>query len=169
MVVPKVNVPELRSFEARWLPELMGWFTDAAACRSWGGPRFRYPFTPDTFSADAMLDMLPSHGLWAEGRLVGFGQYYARLNCCHLGRLAVAPSHRRRGYGRRLVRALYRCGRARLGTARCSLFVLPDNRPALALYRALGFEETPYPGDPADAAGCLYLVAARLAPGGEGD
>ena len=147
----------------------MGWFTDAAACRSWGGPGFRYPFTPETFRADAMLDTLTSHGLVAEGRLVGFGQYYPRLGRCHLGRLAVAPSHRRRGHGGRLVRALCRYGRAELGTAGYSLFVLPDNRPALALYRALGFEETAYPGDPADATACLYLVAARLAPGGEGD
>lgn len=164
-----VSDPALRLFESRWLPELMGWFTDAAACRRWGGPRFRFPFTPGTFRADAMLDTLPSHGLVAEGRLVGFGQYYARLRRCHLARLAVAPSLRRRGYGGRLVRALCRRGRADLGTAGYSLFVLPDNRPALALYRALGFEETAYPADPADAAACLYLVAARLAQEGEGD
>lgn len=154
---------ELKPFPAASLPGLMGWFTDLDACRSWGGPRFRYPFTPETFRADAMLDTLPSYGLYAEGVLAGFGQYYRRFDRCHLGRLAVAPSLRRHGYGGRLVRGLCRTGRADLGTRGYSLFVLPDNRPALALYRQLGFAELPYPGDPADAADCLFMVAWRLA------
>lgn len=164
-----MSVAELRPFNVDGLPELMGWFADAVACRAWGGPRFRHPFTPETFREDAMIDRLPTWGLYEGRALVGFGQYYLRAGRCHLGRLAVAPSYRRRGLGCRLVRELGRVGRADLQTEEYSLFVLAENRPALALYRGLGFKEAPYPGDPADAACDLYLVAARLAEPNKGN
>lgn len=40
-------------FEPAQLPEFAGWFADATEIRTWGGPDFRFPFTPSTFLADA--------------------------------------------------------------------------------------------------------------------
>ena len=54
--------------------------------------------------------------------------------------IAVAEGHRGRGLGRVLLAAL--CDRARrAGFAALDLNVSPENRPALALYRRVGFAE----------------------------
>jgi len=149
----------LQAFEQRWLAELMGWFPDTDACRVWGGPGFRFPFTATTFREDARLDSLPT---WAlvddDGRFVGFGQYYLRVGRCHLGRLVVAPARRGRGLGSTLVHELCRQGAAELGTQSCSLFVLPGNERALNLYRRLGFVPVPYPEAAPTFDGCVYMV-----------
>jgi ribosomal protein S18 acetylase RimI-like enzyme len=151
---------QLIPFSTNQLPELMRWFPDAASCRLWGGPEFRHPFTPASFREDAKVDSLPSWALVADdGSLVAFGQYYRRLGRCHLGRLAVAPDRRGRGIGSRLVRELAGVGTRELAADGLSLFVLPGNEPALALYRRLGFSAVPYP-EPAPAFdGCIYMVA----------
>ncbi len=52
--------------------------------------------------------------------------------------IAVDPSHRRRGLGRRLTESLLGWGRER-GAVRSYLQVVTDNAPALALYEELGF------------------------------
>lgn len=158
---------QLIPFSTTRLPELMGWFPDAASCRLWGGPEFRHPFTPASFREDAKVDSLPSRALLADdGSLAAFGQYYLRLGRCHLGRLAVAPALRGRGIGGRLVRELARHGTRELGVDGLSLFVLPGNERALALYRRLGFSAMPYP-EPAPAFdGCIYMVATAPGLGG---
>lgn len=58
----------------------------------------------------------------------------------HLTDLGVTAAARRRGLGRGLVNELLREGR-RLGSRIVLLEVRASNAPALALYRALGFEE----------------------------
>ena len=35
---------------------VMTWFPDAEAVNSWGGPGFRFPFSPDSFREDCKLD-----------------------------------------------------------------------------------------------------------------
>lgn len=143
------------------LPELMGWFPDRRSCAAWGGPRFRFPFTAATFREDLQLPEMASRGLVDEsGELLGFGQFYLRTGRCHLARLAIRPEARRGGLGSALVGELCRVGRERLGVEQCSLFVLADNAPALALYRKMGFVPEPYPGDDMDldSGSMLYMV-----------
>lgn len=55
--------------------------------------------------------------------------------------LAVAPEAQGRGLGRLLLHALLRTARDR-GCTQMFLEVRSDNEPALALYRAHGFEQT---------------------------
>jgi ribosomal protein S18 acetylase RimI-like enzyme len=138
------------------LLELMVWFPSLESCQTWGGPEFRFPFTAETFRADCHLE-LPSWVL-LDGRAVlcGFGQYYPRAGRCHLARLAVAPSLRRRGLGMRLIELLSDAGKAALGVEHCSLFVAIANTTAMALYERLGFACAAYPGDPLP--GCHYMV-----------
>ena len=69
-------------FEHSRLTELMQWFPDAGSCAVWGGPQFRWPFTPQSFRADARIGELPSrmliddagHALVAHALFVGFKQ-----------------------------------------------------------------------------------------------
>lgn len=49
-----------RPFDDAQLPELMSWFVDAAACQTWGGPEFRFPFMESTFREDCRIGRVPS-------------------------------------------------------------------------------------------------------------
>jgi ribosomal protein S18 acetylase RimI-like enzyme len=159
-----MEAARLQAFDEAWLPELMRWFESADACRVWGGPSFRFPFTRDTFRADARLDSLATFALATdEATLLGFGQYYLRAGRCHLGRLAIAPAHRGRGLGGSLVRELCRIGSAGLGVETYSLFVLPGNERAIRLYERLGFAPARYPEPDPMFDDCVYMVASRVA------
>ncbi|WP_346838449.1 GNAT family N-acetyltransferase [Microbulbifer sp. SAOS-129_SWC] len=138
--------PNLQLFTEAQLPELMSWIGSRVQGQQWGGPTFRYPFDAETFAEDTRWRELPSFALQgAGGQLLAFGQYYERLQRCHLGRLIVAPEQRGRGWGSALITQLVARGCAELGVSECSLFVLKDNAPARALYRRLGFEYADYP------------------------
>jgi len=149
------------------IDSMMDWFLDRRSCAIWAGPDFRYPFTAETFREDMRLS-LPSYSLVIDtDEFVAFGQYYARLQRCHLARLAVAPNHRGHGIGHILIRELSRVGRKSVGASECSLFVMDDNTPARRLYEHMGFVTTPYlGGDIREVPGMLYMVASHEAADG---
>ncbi len=144
----------------RHIAELMCWFTSATECRQWGGPPFRYPFDARSFAEDSLWQKLPSFVLLDQsGAMLAFGQYYNRLDHCHLSRLVVAPQARGGGVGRQLILQLVAHGRDALQLTQTSLFVLQNNTAARALYEKLGFRLTDYP-EPGDwLRGCDYLTA----------
>lgn len=151
----------LLPFDEQRLPELMHWFGDADACRAWGGPHFRFPYTAATFREDSAFERLPTWALLdGAGSFVAFGQYYSRVGRCHLGRLAVAPDARNRGIGTRLIRALCTKGAAALVADEFSLFVLERNAAAARLYLRLGFEATTYPEPLPASEPMRYMVAS---------
>lgn len=145
--------------------QLMPWFPDRASCQIWGGSQFRFPFTEITFLQDTRSHALPSFALVApDERLLGFGQYYLRAGRCHLGRLVVSPEDRGKGLGRRLISGLVELGVQQLQVGECSLFVAPDNLPAIRLYQDLGFVQIAYPEDDLSLLPYIYMVvpAAEL-------
>jgi ribosomal protein S18 acetylase RimI-like enzyme len=74
---------------------------------------------------------------------VGYGEVWEDREAgeAELARVLVDPARRGRGIGRELTLLL--AGRAReAGFAELWLRVVPDNEPALAAYRAAGFERT---------------------------
>jgi ribosomal protein S18 acetylase RimI-like enzyme len=151
-------------FDDAQLPELMRWFPDASSCSLWGGPHFRYPYTPSTFREDTGVERLPSWMLVSpQGGLVAFGQVYLRIGRCHLGHLAVAPERRGQGIGTRLIHELCAQGASDLGVEEFSLFVLSQNVVALALYERLGFRSTTYPAPVPGTTPMLYMVASGAA------
>ncbi len=73
--------------------------------------------------------------------LVGFGIMEYGEHHAHLALLAVAPTHRRRGVGARLVDWLQKPAQL-AGLEKIRLELRADNPGALAFYRRLGFEAT---------------------------
>lgn len=82
------------------------------------------------------------HGIFLvalEGdEIIGFGGVWIMIDEAHVTTVAVAPEHRRRGIGRRIVSALLEAARNR-GTTCATLEVRAGNEPAIGLYESLGF------------------------------
>lgn len=138
--------------------ELMSWFSTEEELSIWSGPGFRYPFDLSSFKSDLKLDLLNSFSLVsAEGNLLAFGQYYLRLERCHLGRLVVNPSLRGQGIASNLIHQLSVLGKLDLKTDSCSLFVLGHNKSAIQAYTKLGFSMADYP-EKIPLENCFYMV-----------
>ncbi|MGH8204193.1 MAG: GNAT family N-acetyltransferase [Steroidobacteraceae bacterium] len=153
-----------RRFDPAQLPELMAWFPDAEQLRIWGGPEYRFPFTPESFREDSKIDEIDSWSLVDDdAKLAAFGQCYLRAGRCHFGRIAVSPNERGRGLGTELIRDMADWGQKQFGGRELSLFVLRTNENARRLYRRLGFREVPYP-DPAFMPDARYMIATSLQP-----
>lgn len=136
---------------------LMSWFTSEQELTHWGGPGFRFPFDQDTFCEDLKLDTLGSYGLLSEGQLIAFGQFYNRLNRCHLGRLVVNSEFRGQGVASELIQRLCELGLEELNVKECSLFVIEDNKSAIRAYEKFGFKFTDYP-EKLEFQNCLYMI-----------
>ena len=150
---------QLRESTSADIDELMTWFHDADSVNVWGGPRFRYPFTAQSFREDCHWPEMASCSLQDPAReFRAFGQFYDRNGRINLARLIVHPRYRRQGIGRRLLTSLMQVGRLRLPLDEYSLFVYRDNVPALHCYRLHGFEITDYPADQILADQCYYLT-----------
>jgi ribosomal-protein-alanine N-acetyltransferase len=76
-----------------------------------------------------------------EGRSVGYTLSTLRAGDGSLGRLAVAPDHRRRGIGRTLAEEAVRW-LASSGAVRVTLSTQEDNMASRGLYHSIGFRET---------------------------
>lgn len=76
-----------------------------------------------------------------RGRIAGFAIMEFGEERAHLVLLAVRPTHRRVGIGRRLVEWLVESARA-AGIASLHLELRAGNEAARGFYRALGFDET---------------------------
>ena len=140
------------------LQQMMTWFSTQQQVFQWAGSSFRYPYDVATFTEDLSLQRLASFALVSDTQeLLGFGQYYPRLEKCHLGRIVINPIWRGKGISRTLVEMLNACGLKQLRLQQSSLFVLKDNQAAINSYLKLGFVESIYPETiPLDH--CLYMT-----------
>ena len=143
------------------IDELMKWFPDERATRTWGGPDCRYPYNRHSFAEDIHWGRMATFSLRdPHGEFVGFGQVYERVGCINLARLAVKPAMRGQGIGTRLVEMLMMVTASMFDCDYYSLFVYRDNMPAYKCYTALGFEESVYPENARLADECDYLTRA---------
>jgi len=83
---------------------VMTWFPHAESVLIWGGPKFRFPFTAETFREDCRVDRMDSYCLRnPAGELAAFGQSYERDGRGHLARLVSNPERRGTGAGKQLI------------------------------------------------------------------
>lgn len=140
------------------LLKLMGWFTNEKELKDWSGPHIRYPLHFSLFIEDIKINSVSSFMLVsAKAELLAFGQYYQRLNRCHLGRLVVNPQFRGQGVAAQLMQQLSQLGLAEFGLTECSLFVLEHNVSAIKAYEKYGFVVANYPEE-IPLTNCLYMV-----------
>lgn len=145
--------------QASDLRQLMSWFDDAPAVTVWAGPKFRYPFTLESFRDDCHWGRMASFRLDTPGgEFAAFGQLYRRYNRINLARLVVHPEMRGQGVGKRLVSLLLEVGPQLVESDEFSLFVYRDNLPALECYKAMGFAICDYPEGASMADECYYLT-----------
>ena len=122
------------------IDELIAWLPDKRSVNVWGGPKFRHPFTRESFLEDCHWGEMDSLALLdSSGCLAAFGQVYERHGRINLARLIAHPERRGQGIGKRLVELLMHHGAAQLPQNEFSLYVYRDNLPAYHCYRSLGF------------------------------
>lgn len=141
---------------------MMGWFANEDELKQWAGPGFRYPFDLSSFTEDLKITPTNAFSLVSDkGELLGFGQYYQRLDKCHLGRLVVNPKFRGKGIIAELIKLISVQGTKALNVTACSLFVLSHNKSAVKAYQKVGFVLADYP-DEIPLADCLYMVKTTI-------
>jgi RimJ/RimL family protein N-acetyltransferase len=120
---------------------LSDWIQDAHACKTWGGPKVRFPFTLDTVREDIQFDSYPTYSLVGDAdELLGLGQVVdideTRL---HLARIIIRPDRQGEGLGYQFCKALIEEGLKKHGKRNVTLKVNLDNERAIKLYRRMGF------------------------------
>lgn len=138
--------------------EMASWVLSQEQLHEWAGPSVRYPCSAATLMSDFKLDELISFSLLDDdNNLVAFGQCYERVDCCHLGRLIVAPDFRGKAIVASLIERLSLKGCDQFNTNVCSLFVLKKNDTAIKAYQKIGFKLNKYPHEmPLES--CLYMT-----------
>lgn len=104
------------------------------------GRCFERPWSQASWETELGRDWVRVWMLKGEGpRLIGYAVCWHLDKEAELLRIAVCSNERHRGHGKVLLRHA-RLSAKKEGCSRMSLEVQADNEPAIALYRALGFE-----------------------------
>ncbi len=101
---------------------------------------FSSPWREDTFHALLARDAVELLTAVEGSTVVGYAVVWCILDQGELSNVAVAPSHRRKGLGRRLLKRVIEVAGAR-GVRHLFLEVRVSNSVARALYQDFGFEE----------------------------
>lgn len=99
---------------------------------------FTLPWTPGMFEREIIMPISRFYVLLAGDELAGYAGFWKVMGEAHILNFAIAPAHRRKGYGRRLLAALLDAARAET-MRRAVLEVRASNAAALTLYGACGF------------------------------
>ena len=128
------------SAEPRYLPPLIREMrqTDLATVAGIERGAYEFPWSPGIFR-DCLLAGYTSLVLEQGAAVIGYGIMSVAAGEAHLLNLALAPSARGQGHGRRLLEHLLDLARG-AGVEGVYLEVRPSNRDALALYHGAGFE-----------------------------
>ena len=148
---------ELRRAVEADVSELMNWFDSKESCQQWGGPKFEFPYTVNSFLRDIHWGQLDSYSMKEDtGAFLGFGQIYEKMGRVHLARLVINPASRAQGLGYKLVKMLIEKG-TEIGQ-QSSLYVMENNSTAISCYKRAGFEIAELPKDDDIPLRCLFMV-----------
>lgn len=150
---------ELRSRRATDadVPIVASWVRSARDCEFWAGPDFPFPASLQTFVEKLQVESTTSVCL-AEESVVAFGQLADKGDGrAHLGKIIVAPTARKMGYGQQLVRELLRIAADR-GFRVVGLNVQIENQTAIRMYTGLGFVFTERPSHLTPSPEAHYMI-----------
>ncbi|WP_006915239.1 GNAT family N-acetyltransferase [Salinisphaera shabanensis] len=121
------------------LSEVANWISSPKQTREWAGPRVSYPIDKGKLPQQVEWSHAWSFCLANEEELVGFGQVVPKAEArLHLARLIVKPSFRGKGYGVELANSILSYALDQ-NPKTISLNVFRENKPAIELYKRLGF------------------------------
>ena len=101
---------------------------------------FSSPWTKEQLAEEIQSDWAFVLVAQRGGEVLGYAGMHCVLDEAYVTNIAVFPAHRRKGIGRRLLRALVCECRAR-GASFLSLEVRASNNTAIALYSGEGFQK----------------------------
>lgn len=136
-----------RPFEAVDISVLTNWFSGTAEIMQWAGPRLRWPLdagqlAPLLQPIDLARDEWSAWSVCAaDGEVVGHFQLRFDAQCrqATLGRVAIAPSHRGRGFAGPVVRIALEKAFSIPSAHRVELRVYDFNEAAIRTYAKVGF------------------------------
>jgi len=100
---------------------------------------FPTPWSREAYESELNDNLLSIYLAAHQGeRLIGYAGIWIIVDEGHITNVAVHPAYRQQGVGRLLMSHLAVAASAR-GVTSITLEVRPSNRPALTLYRSLGF------------------------------
>ncbi len=102
---------------------------------------FVHPWSREVFARELRVPFSKIVLARVQGEIVGYACRWLHAEAVEIQNVAVHPDWRRRSIGRQLVETVLAEARA-AGVRRALLEVRSYNRPALSLYRRLGFRET---------------------------
>lgn len=127
------------------MSDVISWLGSADEMLLWGGPGLIFGLDALAFAEQIKLDSVSSCSLISEKqKVIGFGQYYERLERIHFGRIGIAKDERGKGLSNVLMSLLIDCATEN-DNRELSLFVMKDNEPAIRCYSRLGFVVADYP------------------------
>ena len=135
--------------------EMAKWFVDLTDLATWGGPEVRFPLTAEQMAAWIAEGANPTPRLCftainADDRPIGHVEFLhdPAKRWARLGRFAIAPELRGRGFGRTLFEHAVGHAFTKLDVEHLALAVVPENQRARRLYLSAGFrDEGAMPGE----------------------
>ncbi len=117
---------------------------------------FTLPWTLGMFEREIVMPISRFYVLLAGDELAGYAGFWKVIGEAHILNFAIAPGHRRQGYGRRLLASMLDAARAET-MRRAVLEVRASNAAAFKLYESFGFRRLGvrpgyYPDNDEDAA-----------------
>lgn len=137
----------LRRFERRNMDELFSWFQTERDVLQWAGAALSWPLSKREFLGLIKQHRWPNptREVWAvdspDGRMIGHFQLALnrRLRTAGLGRIALAPSQRGRGFSEPLMALIMQRAFALSWVHRVDLLVYSHNTAAIKAYTSAGF------------------------------
>lgn len=138
---------ELQPFTDGDIDRLIGWFPTPESLFVWTATTFEYPLTRE--QVKKFVDECRARGdrqffkAVSDGEVFGhieLGAIDHRNKSLRIGRVVIDPALRGRGLGAGMMRAAVERSFEELKMHRVELWVLDDNRRAIAAYERVGFQ-----------------------------
>jgi len=143
---------KLEKFEFGDSTRLIGWIPDVEFLMQWAGPQYSFPLTPEQLGItyQASQGKKPKVYMFraVETKTSSIIGHIELINVNHtnksgtLARVLIGlPEARKQGSGQKIITLALAYGFHKLHLEEIELGVYPFNKPAIALYKKLGFKK----------------------------